>query len=41
MGTPKGVYTRRGAIGDLTPEDEDAVSKMITDRYHAKKQKAF
>jgi cysteinyl-tRNA synthetase len=41
MGTPKGVYTRRGAIGDLTPDDEDAISKMITDRYHAKKQKAF
>jgi hypothetical protein len=29
MGTPKGVYTRRGAIGDLTSEDEDAISKMM------------
>ena len=41
MGKPRGVYTRRGALGDLSPEDEEAVSKMITDRYHAKKQKNF
>eukprot|EP00577_Skeletonema_sp_RCC1716_P015668 CAMPEP_0113413006 /NCGR_PEP_ID=MMETSP0013_2-20120614/23162_1 /TAXON_ID=2843 ORGANISM="Skeletonema costatum, Strain 1716" /NCGR_SAMPLE_ID=MMETSP0013_2 /ASSEMBLY_ACC=CAM_ASM_000158 /LENGTH=525 /DNA_ID=CAMNT_0000299585 /DNA_START=55 /DNA_END=1632 /DNA_ORIENTATION=- /assembly_acc=CAM_ASM_000158 len=41
MGKPRGVYTRRGALGDLTPEDEDTVSKMIADRYHAKKQKNF
>ncbi len=41
MGKPRGVYTRRGALGDLSPEDEDTVTKMITDRYHAKKQKAF
>ena len=41
MGKPKGVYTRRGALGDLTPEDEDKVTKMISERYHAKKQKAF
>ena len=41
MGKPRGVYTRRGALGDLSPEGEDAVTKLITDRYHAKKQKAF
>jgi cysteinyl-tRNA synthetase len=41
MGKPRGVYTRRGALGDLSPEDEDTVTKMITERYHAKKQKAF
>jgi cysteinyl-tRNA synthetase len=41
VGKPKGVYTRMGSMGDLSPEDEDVISKMITARYHAKKQKAF
>ena len=40
MGKPKGVYTRRGG-GELSTEEEDAISKMITDRYHAKKQRQF
>jgi len=40
MGKPKGVYTRRGG-GDLSAEEEDAISKMITDRYHAKKQRNY
>eukprot|EP00579_Thalassiosira_antarctica_P029338 CAMPEP_0202029274 /NCGR_PEP_ID=MMETSP0905-20130828/63889_1 /ASSEMBLY_ACC=CAM_ASM_000554 /TAXON_ID=420261 /ORGANISM="Thalassiosira antarctica, Strain CCMP982" /LENGTH=280 /DNA_ID=CAMNT_0048593021 /DNA_START=27 /DNA_END=866 /DNA_ORIENTATION=+ len=37
-GNPKGFYTRRGG-GDLSAEDEEAISKMILDRYHAKKEK--
>jgi len=40
MGKPRGVYTRRGG-GDLTEEEVSAVSKMISDRYHAKKQRNF
>ena len=40
MGKPKGVYTRRGG-GELSAEEDDAISKMITDRYHAKKQRQF
>jgi len=40
MGKPRGVYTRRGG-GDLSEEDEEAISKMLADRYHAKKQRNF
>ena len=40
VGKPKGVYTRRGG-GDLSAEEEEKISKMITDRYHAKKQRNF
>ena len=40
MGNPRGAYARRGG-GDITPEDEDAISRMLADRYHAKKQRNF
>eukprot|EP00579_Thalassiosira_antarctica_P010458 CAMPEP_0201911960 /NCGR_PEP_ID=MMETSP0903-20130614/2757_1 /ASSEMBLY_ACC=CAM_ASM_000552 /TAXON_ID=420261 /ORGANISM="Thalassiosira antarctica, Strain CCMP982" /LENGTH=214 /DNA_ID=CAMNT_0048446809 /DNA_START=4 /DNA_END=645 /DNA_ORIENTATION=- len=40
FGKPKGVYTRK-CSGDLSAEDEEAISKMILDRYHAKKEKNF
>jgi len=40
MGRPRGVYARRGG-GDLSEEDVAAISKMISDRYHAKKQRDF
>jgi len=40
MGKPRGVYTRRGG-GDLSKEEEDTISKMLQDRYAAKKQKQF
>ena len=39
-GKPKGVYTRRGG-GDLSAEEEDVISKMLTDRYHARKERNF
>lgn len=40
MGKPRGTYTRRGG-GDLTAEEEEAILKMLSDRYHAKKQRNF
>lgn len=40
VGRPRGAYRRRGG-GDLTAEDVQAVSKILTDRYHAKKQGNF
>ena len=40
VGKPRGVYARRGG-GDLSPEDEDAISRLLADRYHAKKQRHF
>ena len=40
MGKPRGVYTRRGG-GDLTEEEETAITKLISQRYAAKKQRNF
>ena len=40
MGKPKGVYTRRGG-GELSSDDEDTIARMLSDRYHAKRQKQF
>jgi len=40
VGKPRGVYARRGG-GDLSPEDEGAISRLLADRYHAKKQRNF
>ena len=39
-GRPKGAYVRRGG-GDLTAEDEEAISKKIADQDDATRQKNF
>ncbi|KAL7523638.1 hypothetical protein ACHAWF_003457, partial [Thalassiosira exigua] len=40
VGKPRGVYTRRD-VGDLSVEDVELISRMISERYHAKKQRQF
>ena len=37
---PSGVYTRRGG-GSLTNEEEAAIIKLVSDRYHAQRQKNY
>jgi len=37
---PRGVYTRRGG-GDLSDEDVTKVQEMLTERYHAKRDRNF
>ena len=39
-GKPRGVYTRRGG-GSLTNEEEAAIIKLVSDRYHAQRQKNY
>ena len=37
---PRGVYTRRGG-GSLTIEEEAAITKLLSDRYHAQRQRNY
>lgn len=37
---PRGVYTRRGG-GSLTIVEEAAITKLLSDRYHAQRQKNY
>ena len=40
VGKPRGAYTRRGG-GDLSLDVLDVISRMLSDRHHAKKQRNY